>query len=278
MEGAAHDVAAVAERDDLALLQHHCAESGRIACRYFGENPQVWMKEGDSPVSEADYAVDTYLQRELVAARPLYGWLSEETEDTPERTRRERVFVVDPIDGTRGFLAGDRRWCVSAAVVERQRPVCGVLEVPVLGETIAASAGNGAWLLGKHGERRSLQITDIAEHSPLRIAGPKVFMRHARDVFDHSVEPARFVPSLAYRIAMVAMGRIDVAFARASARDWDLAAADIIAHEAGVVLRGLEGEVLTYNCPSTRHGVLVACRPERLDDMLRVAREVLARA
>ena len=258
---------------DLALLKHHCAESGRIARRYFGDDPQVWMKEGDSPVSEADYAVDTYLKRELLLARPDYGWLSEETEDSPEREGRARVFVVDPIDGTRGFLAGDRRWCVSAAVVENNRPTCGVLEVPMRDETVFACAGEGAWL----GETR-LDAVATREHRPLRIAGPKVFMRLARDVFDHSVEAAPFVPSLAYRIALVAVGRIDVAFARASARDWDLAAADVIAHEAGVVLRGLEGEVLTYNCPSTRHGVLVACRKERLDEMLAVAREVLARA
>ena len=259
--------------DDLALLRHHCAESGRIACGYFGDDPDVWMKEGDSPVSEADFAVDAYLRRELIAARPSYGWLSEETEDTPEREGRDRVFVVDPIDGTRGFLAGDKRWCVSAAVVQANRPTAGVLEVPVMKETIQAAIGRGAWL---NGER--LDGAPVEARDRLAVAGPKVFMSAARDVFDHSVEMARFVPSLAYRIALVATGRIDVAFARASARDWDLAAADIIAHEAGVVLRGLEGEVLTYNCPSTRHGVLVACRPERLNDMLAVAREVLARA
>ena len=259
--------------DDLDLLRHHCAEGGRIARRWFGEDPEVWMKEGNSPVSEADFAVDTHLKRELLAARPDYGWLSEETEDTHEREGKRRVFVVDPIDGTRGFLAGDRRWCVAAAIVEGNRPVAGVLEVPVVGETVSAALGRGAWLGGTR-----LDASAGRDHAPLRIAGPKVFMRLARDVFDHSVEAAPFVPSLAYRIALVALGRIDVAFARASARDWDLAAADIVAHEAGIVLRGLEGEVLTYNCPSTRHGVLVACRPERLDEMLAVAREVLARA
>ena len=259
------------DRTDLDLLVAQCAEAGRIACDYFGDDPKVWMKEGDSPVSEADYAVDTHLKRELLAARPDYGWLSEETEDTPERQERRRTFVVDPIDGTRGFLAGDRRWCVSAAVVEANRPAAGVLEVPMRGETVRAVRGGGAYL-------GDAPLVARMRERPLRIAGPKVFMRLAEGVFDHEVEATPFVPSLAYRIALVAMGRIEVAFARASARDWDLAAADVIAHEAGVVLRGLDGEVLTYNCPSTRHGVLVCCHPERLDPMLSVAREVLKRA
>ena len=104
--------------EDLALLRDAAREAGAIALRYFCKNPEVWMKGGTSPVSEADYAADTSLRDTLLAARPDYGWLSEETADGPERLRARRIFVVDPIDGTRGFLDGQKFWCVSVAVVE----------------------------------------------------------------------------------------------------------------------------------------------------------------
>ena len=117
-------------REDLELLRDAAREAGLIAMRYFGNNPQVWMKGGTSPVSEADHAADAYLRSTLLAARPDYGWLSEETADDPARLQARRTFVVDPIDGTRGFLEGLRSWCVSVAVVEDGRTLAGVLECP----------------------------------------------------------------------------------------------------------------------------------------------------
>ena len=259
--------------EDLALLRHHAAEAGRIAMDWFGETPKVWMKEGQSPVSEADFAVDTYLRRELLAARPDYGWLSEETEDNPDRRNRRRVFVVDPIDGTRGFLAGDRRWCISIAVVEEQRPVVGVLECPALDRRIEAVAGGGAFEDGEPLPRRPVR-------RPLRVSGPKVFMRHADAMPDlmQDMRHAGYIPSLAWRIALVATGEIEVGFARASARDWDLAAADLIVQEAGARLTDDACAGLAYNCPSTRHGILVAGREPYHGAMCRVAGEVVRHA
>ena len=106
---------------DRKLLEAVSVEAGKIALSWFGKDPEVWMKEGDSPVSQADLAVDEYLQAELLRARPDYGWLSEETEDNDDRLNARRTFVVDPIDGTRGFINGLERWCVSVAIVENHR-------------------------------------------------------------------------------------------------------------------------------------------------------------
>ena len=86
---------------------------------FFRNSPNAWSKTGGSPVTEADVAVDEYLRVKLLAERPDYGWLSEETADDPARLSRETIFVVDPIDGTRGFIEGDDRWCVSLALVRR---------------------------------------------------------------------------------------------------------------------------------------------------------------
>ena len=132
---------------DLALLTAAALAAGALALGFFGRDQRTWMKDGNSIVGEADMAVDRLLADILRAARPDYGWLSEETADTPERLGRGRVFVVDPIDGTRAFIAGRAQWAVSLAVVEDGRPVVAVLAMPALAETLHAVAGGGAWRL-----------------------------------------------------------------------------------------------------------------------------------
>jgi len=254
---------------DLVLLTELGREAGKIALRYFGEAPQVWMKEGDSPASEADFAVDSSLKEKLLQSRPDYGWLSEETDDNDERLSAKRVFVVDPIDGTRGFIEGKKQWCVSIAVVENNRPVVGVLECPVLGETVTAAAGNGACL------NNARIAVPKKSASTIVMTGPRAFTTDVGKGLPEDTESTPFVPSLAYRIGLVAMGRVDVALARASARDWDLAAADLIAHEAGARLSDLQGNGLTYNCRSARHGTLVASAAKRHDEMLDLARQAM---
>ena len=101
---------------DLELLEAAAREAGEIARSYWREDPQVWDKGGDDPVSEADFAVDKHLHQRLLGARPDYGWVSEETEDNQERLQAERVFIVDPIDGTRSFVAGEKTWAHSLAI------------------------------------------------------------------------------------------------------------------------------------------------------------------
>ncbi len=135
---------------DLELLKDAAVEAGRLAMRFFRHDPRVWTKAGGSVVTEADVAVDRFLRERLLAARPDYGWLSEETEDDPTRRDRAAVFVVDPIDGTRDFVEGGDFWCVSLAVVEAGRPVAAALNAPARGELYWAALGGGAWL----GDRR----------------------------------------------------------------------------------------------------------------------------
>lgn len=257
------------DRDDLDLLTDLGREAGQIAMKWFGQDPQVWMKEGQSPVSEADFAVDAFLKSELLKARPDYGWLSEETDDNDERLQAKRVFVVDPIDGTRGFIAGSAQWCISIAVVEDGRPVAGILECPALEQTIVAQASAGAWC---NSEVMSKDQASAAESgSPLRVTGPRSLQKSTDKDWDKPVAKLPFVPSLAYRIAMIGMGQADLSLARASAKDWDLAAADLIAHEAGACLTDLTGDKPIYNCQDVRHGALIACRATEHKEMLDLA-------
>lgn len=258
------DGAQAVNADDLRLLCDLGKRAGEIAMGYFGDDPQVWMKSGQSPVSEADYAVDNFLKKELLKARPNYGWLSEETDDDEERLDATRTFVVDPIDGTRGFLAGSPQWCISIAVVENNRPVVGVLECPVLGETYSAQAGQGAHCNGDP------LVANADDTSTLRMTGPRNLNKLLHG--SRTVDLVPFVPSLAYRIAMVASGQLHAAFARGSAKDWDLAAADLICHEAGSTLLDTNGSALRYNCRSIRHGALLAAQNHRQAEALEIAR------
>lgn len=220
----------------------------------------VESKEGGSPVTEADKAVDRLLRAELGALHPEAGWLSEESVDTPERLDRRDVFIVDPIDGTRAFMAGDPRWAVSIALVSEGRPVAGVLHLPALRRTYAAVAGQGATIDG--GAAR-------VSNAPLaggRIAGPvPLIAQVTRDGFGMIAQPR--IPSLAYRLALVGSGELEVGLASTNSHDWDIAAADLIVHEAGGRLTDLEGRPPRYNRPSPRHGVLAAAPADLHDEL-----------
>lgn len=246
---------------DLDLLRDAAAEAAAIAMRYFKRQPQTWMKSGQSPVSEADIAVDRFLQAELTAARPDYGWLSEETEDDLGRLERAATFVVDPIDGTRGFLEGNEAWCVSLAVVVGGRAVAGVLNCPASGEVFEATVQTPATCNGD-------EIAVSRPQSGYRLAGPKAMVDAAALRLDGSVSRHAYVPSLAYRVAMVAAGRFDGTYMKPNAHDWDLAAADIILERAGGSILRPDGTRPAYAGRATTHGALVAASGHVLPKLL----------
>jgi len=235
---------------EIALLSDAAARAGEIAMRYYRRDPSVWMKTGDSPVSEADIAVDNFLRETLLRARPDYGWLSEETLDARSEGGSGRAFVVDPIDGTRAFIEGRKTWCVSVAIVEEGRPVAGVLDCPAREERFWAGRGRGAWKNGI-----ALQVGP--PEGPARISGPKELVDRL-SLPPESLERAAYVPSLAYRIAMVANGRLDASFVKPNSHDWDLAAADLILEEAGGSLLTRVGRPPLYFQADPRHGTLAA--------------------
>ena len=250
---------------DLELIEHAARKAGEIAMSYFRADNQVWHKHGNSPVSEADFAVDRFLTETLRTARPDYGWLSEETEDSGERLSASRIFVVDPIDGTRGFIDGRKEWCISVAVVENGVPVAGVLECPALSETFAAASGEGSRLNGRPLERLSgigvLSITASRKLNDAISASP-----------GNELTVVPFIPSLAYRLAMVASRKVDAAFARPGASEWDIAAADIILRETGGALVDLDGVQPQYNRPATKSGPLLAAGTEAVKGVIELAK------
>ena len=252
---------AAADREDraaaaLVALVEAARLGGETALPFFrpGErtSAEIAYKAGDSPVTAADLAVDRVLARGLKTTFPQAGWLSEETEDAPDRLGKRQLLVLDPIDGTRAFMAGDPVWTVALALVEDGQPIAGVVHAPALRETFAASVGRGAKLNG-----RPIRASSFASLAGARVAGPKpaVMAFAQRAGFEPELAPR--MRSLAYRLVCVAAGRVEIALASAHSHDWDIAAADVILREAGAGLTE-NGREVSYNQPHTRHDPLLA--------------------
>lgn len=235
---------------DLDLLKSAVREAGKIALKFFGGHYKRWTKDGGSPVTEADLAVDTFLKNTLRPARPGYGWLSEESLDDPARLGTRRVFVVDPIDGTVAFMKGRPHFTICAAVVEDGRPIAGVVFNPAADENFTAETGSGAFLNGA-----SIHVGRRTEIAGCRLLGNKqVFV-------DWPPMHVENFSSIAYRVALVAAGRFDAMISLTTKRDWDMAAADIILNEAGGRLAGPDGAPLAYNGPLALQGATIAAGP-----------------
>lgn len=253
------DTTGAANTKDLHLLREAALEAGELALSFFGKDPETWLKGGKSPVSEADLAVDGFLADTLKSARPDYGWLSEETLDDKERLNRERTFIIDPIDGTRAFLAGGVEWTVAVAVVEKGRPIAGVVYAPVRKELYTAQKGGGSFL-----NDIAISVAGSKAVAGATLSGPPSVNDH-EDLAGLGVKKTTYIRSLAYRLVLVANGQVDIGVARAGPSDWDLAAADLLVQEAGGTLADLTGQRLAYNKAKTRHPALIAAPVDLLD-------------
>lgn len=251
--------------DDLALLLRSTRSAAALALDFFTRGDVArWDKAPDNPVSAADLAVDAQLKADLLSARPDYGWLSEETADDAARLAARRVWIVDPIDGTRDFIHGRTGWAVSVALVEDGVAVLGALAAPARGQVFVAVAGRGATLNG----------------DPLRVSG-RADMASVRLPIDAATLVARFWPepwdaiavekpnSLALRIGHVAAGVADGFIEGRTIAEWDVAAAALIVTEAGGVITDRNGCTLTFNCPSHAVHGLVAATPALHTDLRR---------
>jgi myo-inositol-1(or 4)-monophosphatase len=231
-------------------------EAGELALRKFCAPLKSWTKGNYSPVCEVDIAVNEFLQERLRDPASQIGWLSEETEDDAERLQARRLWIIDPIDGTRAYIGGLPDWSIATALVEDGRPVVAVLFAPVEDEMFVAVAGQGATLNGARIHSADGGVEDA------RIAGPPGYLKRLQAIAPRFVAHPK-IHSLALRFARVAQGAIDAAFASGNSHDWDLAAADLLVHEAGGALTTFAGQSLIYNKPDPVHPPLVAAGPQR---------------
>jgi myo-inositol-1(or 4)-monophosphatase len=240
------------ELSDLALLESCVRKAGEIARNFYGTQFKRWSKDGGSPVTEADLAVDAYLKENLLAARPGYGWLSEESIDNAERLSAARVFVVDPIDGTVAFLKHRPHFTICAAVVENGRPLAAVVYNPISEECFTAQLGGGAFLNGA-----PIHVADRQAIPGARMLGPKTTFENGWP----EMEISSF-SSIAYRVTLVATGQYDAMVSLSVKRDWDLAAADLILREAGGLLTDETGAALIYNRAAATQRASIAAGPQ----------------
>jgi myo-inositol-1(or 4)-monophosphatase len=225
-------------------------EAGRIAARRCGTDLRKWEKAPGNPVCEVDLEVDSFLRERLARLDPEAGWLSEETIDLSDRIERPRLWVVDPIDGTRDYLRGRPGWAVSVALVEDRVPILGVLDAPARGEHWTAAKGRGAT---RNGERlRASTRSDLA--------GARVPADHLAAI-DRDLVAIPRPNSIALRIAMVAAGEADLVVTLRWGFEWDIAAAALIAEEAGAIVSGALGQPLAFNSASGEAFGVLASAP-----------------
>jgi myo-inositol-1(or 4)-monophosphatase len=246
-----------ADGRDVQLLKDSVREAGELAHSMFRTELKNWIKGASSPVSEADIAVNDLLEARLRQATPEYGWLSEESVDDEERLGKKLVWIVDPIDGTRGYLAGREDWCVSVALVEGASPLLAAVFAPATDEFFFAARGEGATR-----NEKPISVTSGTALDFGRVAGPKPLVERLNQT-GHDITLYPRIASLALRLCRVAEGNLDAAFAGGQSRDWDLAAANLIVQEANGRMTALSGDAILYNRREVAHGVLVAAGRDR---------------
>ena len=257
------DLERIAEALERAKAALQRFTPGEVESRY---------KSGDDPVTEADTTIDTLL-RELLPQEGE-GWLSEETRDDASRLDKRRVWVVDPLDGTREFVTGIPEWCVSIGLVEDGEPVAGGLCNPVTGETIVGARGHGVTLNGRPvrvSGRPSLQgATVLASRSEVK--------RGEWEGYRDDLLSIRPTGSVAYKLGLVAAGLADATWTLTPKHEWDVAAGAALVLAAGGVLAGGTPEDLRFNRAKPKLTRLIAAPPALLPEIeAEIARRAAAR-
>ncbi|MFB0516256.1 MAG: 3'(2'),5'-bisphosphate nucleotidase CysQ [Candidatus Neomarinimicrobiota bacterium] len=234
---------------ELTVALEAARAAGTLLMNYYNADYEIRDKGFNNPVTTADYASNQHLEERLRDSFPTYGWLSEETADTSERLSKERVWVVDPLDGTKEFIRGLPQFVVSIALVERGEPMLGVLYNPVTDETFTAVAGNGATLNNEPVTASLIERLQEAVLLNSRSETRRRLWEPYRSYF-RSLKP---IGSVAYKLGLTAAGRADIFATLRPKNEWDVCAGHIILKEAGAVLRVLNGQEHRYN---SRHVVL----------------------
>jgi len=247
--------------------------AGEIAMAAFRQGGRSWEKEPGQILTETDLAVDRALKASLGELCRHTAWLSEETRDDGLRLERSRVWVVDPIDGTRSFVAGKPEFTISVALVEDGESVLACLLNPATGECFEARRGAGASL---NDQPLRLQPPENLETAHIVLSAGERKTRDFRTFFPAATVST--IGSLAYKMALVAAGRFDAYFSWRSSHDWDIAAALLILEEAGGRATDRAGEKLELNRPRPRHQGLIAASPRLHDHLLAISRRRLAAA
>ena len=257
-------MAQAAQASDLGLIVDKVRRAGALAQHVKAHGLITSYKADGSIVTNADTEVNLWVKEALEEARPDYGWQSEESPDNAARLTSRRIFVLDPIDGTMGLSKGSPFWTIALAVVEAGRPVAAVVYAPDAGELFSAASGEGARLnetLIRVTARADLEDAEVLGDS--RLFGKDIWPVPWPRLSVHSR------PSVAYRMACVACGRADFTIALTPKRDWDVAAATLIAQEAGAVVTDHLGNPYEFNAIDSLKPSLICSGPALFPEIIR---------
>jgi myo-inositol-1(or 4)-monophosphatase len=240
--------------EDLALLAAVAREAGQLSLEWLEKGARTWEKSPNNPVTEADIACNDLIAKRLRTARPDYGWLSEETNDNWADRAQTRVFVVDPIDGTKAFVKGETGFCVSIAIIEQGQPIAGAVYNPNFDEILTAHVGGGAFL-----NDEPVHVSECSTLACSMIGQPDVFGRTNAHMWPNMKLIDRVPNAMAWRLSLVAAGHWDAAVALNDKNDWDLAAAVLLVREAGGVATDRYGKEFVFNRRSViQNGAIAA--------------------
>lgn len=252
--------------ESLVRIQEALQAAVSAVARFVPGRVDADYKPGHDPVTEADRVANSVLREALV--RKGEGWLSEESIDDKERLSKERVWVVDPLDGTREFVGGIPEWCVSVALVERERAVAGGICNPATSELILGSLETGVTLNGKPVRASQRETLERA----LVLASRSEVKRGEWERFRNAPFIVRAVGSVAYKLALVASGVADATWTLVPKHEWDVAAGVVLVEAAGGFVVDLKSDLIRFNSPSALLSGLVAGGPrlrEQITSFLR---------
>ena len=253
------------------MALHAVRDAGGIGLARFRRKVQVRQKPDGTPVTDVDLAIDALLRERLLAAFPEDGWLSEEGERRRDWLSRRRVWIVDPLDGTGGFLRGEPFWCIALALLIDHTPVLGVIHAPALGQTWHAVAGAGAFR-----DDMPIHVSTRAQLAGARIIGPAAIRKPRCWAVPWPEVTVRRYPSLALRLAFVADATgahgADAMLAPGRKNYWDVAAGDIIARESGGKVTDAAGMPLRYDDETAKVNGIVAAGEGLFAEVLRRAK------
>ena len=253
--------------EELIAAKVAARNAGKILMKYLesdSKNIQYKSESGDSPVTIADNEADQYLSSFLGGEFPHDGWLSEETIDTYDRLEKTRVWIVDPLDGTKEFIKKLPEFCVSIALTENGIPVVGVIYNPSSDEMFYAQKNKGAFL---NGEQIKISNTEDIQDASI-IVSRSEYSKNLWNNYKNNFSSIKSVGSIAYKLGLSASGMYDICATVAPKNEWDICAGDCVIREAGGVMRTIDGKNINYNQKKTLVTDPIIATNSKLFDMV----------
>ena len=234
--------------EELISAKVAARNAGKILMKYYqSDNKEVKMKGVDNPVTIADNEADQYLCDFLTGEFPNDGWLSEETVDTDERLNKDRVWIVDPLDGTKEFIEGIPHFSVSIGLVYNSEPVVGVIYNPATDEMFSCQKGKGVYL---NGNKVIASKKNLLIDSKITVSRSEL-KRNEWEPYKNNFKSIDPIGSVAYKLALVSAGKYDIFATVAPKNEWDICAGDCLISEAGGVFKTINDKKIIYNQKKT---------------------------